>query len=79
MEEKNFTKEDIIKIIQEILMTYQFPIRTAKKVSINGEVLHLENKSSTTSVCNVGDISVSGGKLYICTATNTWTVVGTQT
>lgn len=28
--------------------------------------------------CEVGEIGESGGVLYICSATNTWTVVGTQ-
>lgn len=29
--------------------------------------------------CQVGEICESAGKLYICSATDTWTVVGTQT
>lgn len=34
---------------------------------------------STLPPCQVGEIVESSGTLYICTATNTWTVVGTQT
>jgi len=37
------------------------------------------NLSSDPAVCVVGDITVVGGKLKICTSTNTWTIVGTQT
>lgn len=28
--------------------------------------------------CEVGEICESSGKLYICSATDTWTIVGTQ-
>lgn len=34
---------------------------------------------STLPTCEVGEICESSGKLYICSATNTWTIVGTQT
>lgn len=33
---------------------------------------------STLPTCEVGEIAESGGVLYICSATDTWTVVGTQ-
>lgn len=33
---------------------------------------------TTLPSCETGQILESGGKLYICSATNTWTVVGTQ-
>lgn len=28
--------------------------------------------------CEVGEIAEASGKLYICSATDTWTIVGTQ-
>lgn len=33
---------------------------------------------STLPNCEVGQICEFGGKLMICSATNTWTIVGTQ-
>jgi hypothetical protein len=33
---------------------------------------------TTLPTCEVGEIAESGGTLYICSATNTWTIVGTQ-
>lgn len=33
---------------------------------------------STLPTCQVGEVIESGGKLYICSATDTWTIVGTQ-
>jgi len=34
---------------------------------------------STLPTCQVGELAESSGVLYICSAVNTWTVVGTQT
>ena len=34
---------------------------------------------TTLPSCEVGQICVYGGKLYVASATNTWTIVGTQT
>jgi hypothetical protein len=33
---------------------------------------------TTLPTCQVGEILVASGKLYVCSATNTWTIVGTQ-
>jgi len=33
---------------------------------------------TTLPSCETGQLLESGGKLYICSATDTWTVVGTQ-
>lgn len=33
---------------------------------------------TTLPTCSVGQLCVSSGKLYVCSATNTWTIVGTQ-
>lgn len=41
--------------------------------------LGLPNHSSEPSTCVVGDLCVHSGVLKVCTAANTWTVVGTQT
>lgn len=36
--------------------------------------------SSSPTTCEVGELysNTSNGKLYVCSAANTWTVVGTQ-
>jgi hypothetical protein len=33
---------------------------------------------STLPTCEVGELAESSGVLYVCSATDTWTVVGTQ-
>jgi hypothetical protein len=35
--------------------------------------------STLPSTCDIGELAVSGGKLYVCSAANTWTIAGTQT
>lgn len=48
-----------------------------KKCSFNVSI-KIPSYSSLPN-CEVGELAESGGTLYICSATNVWTVVGTQT
>lgn len=41
--------------------------------------LKVPKYSSDPSTCEVGEIIEVSGKLKICSATDTWTIVGTQT
>jgi len=41
--------------------------------------LKVPSYSTLPATCEVGEIVESAGKLRICSATNTWTIVGTQT
>lgn len=40
--------------------------------------LKVPHYTSNPSTCQVGEIIENGGKLYICSAVNTWTICGTQ-
>lgn len=40
--------------------------------------LRIPNNPTLPTTCNVGDLSETGGKLYICSALNTWVVAGSQ-
>ena len=40
--------------------------------------LKVPHYASDPSTCEVGEIIEVGGKLKICSATNTWTIVGSQ-
>lgn len=40
--------------------------------------LRIPNNATLPSTCNVGDLSETGGKLYICSTLNTWVVAGSQ-
>lgn len=41
--------------------------------------LKVPHYSATPATCEVGEIREVSGKLRICSAANTWTIVGTQT
>lgn len=54
---------------------------TRASFSTNGTNLFrlgLPNGSSNPTTCSVGDLCSTSGVLKICTASNTWTTVGTQ-
>ena len=40
--------------------------------------LKVPHYDTLPSVCEVGEIAESGGKLRICSSVNTWAIVGTQ-
>lgn len=40
--------------------------------------LKVPTLSTTPATCEVGEICVVSGKVRVCSATNTWTIVGTQ-
>lgn len=40
--------------------------------------LKVPHFSALPSTCEAGEIGEFGGKLYICSAANTWTIAGTQ-
>jgi hypothetical protein len=41
--------------------------------------LKVPKYTALPSTCEVSQIGVFNGKLYVCSASNTWTIVGTQT
>lgn len=40
--------------------------------------LKVPHYASLPTTCQVGEIAESAGKLRVCSATDTWTIVGTQ-
>lgn len=48
-----------------------------KYVRFNGR-LKVTHYDTLPATCEVGEISETGGKLRICSAVDTWTIVGTQ-
>jgi hypothetical protein len=45
----------------------------------SGARLQLPVFAAPPATCTVGELCVSGGKLYVCTTTNAWVVAGSQT
>lgn len=70
----------INNVVVSVLSRFTSKIRTNKNIELSGSaILKLPNVSSLSSTCAIGELVVSSGKLYVCSATDTWTVVGTQT
>jgi len=73
-------ERSVIAEVNSLLSQYNTKIRTSKTIEITGAGrLKLANLGSVPTTCLVGEMIVSGGKLYICSALNTFTIVGTQT
>ncbi len=53
--------------------------QTFNKYSSFTTRLKVPSYSTLPATCEVGEVVESAGKLRICSATNTWTVVGAQT
>ena len=49
-----------------------------QKVSRFNARLKVPHFSSMPATCEIGEIGETGGKLYVCSALNTWVVSGTQ-
>lgn len=55
-------------------------LRVSKKLTVlKSGTLYLEPQTALPTVAKVGEVCVFGGKLYVASAANTWTVAGTQT
>lgn len=70
--------EDFNNNLIASLDNYTEPVRFIKRVSFSDRI-KLNNYASDPATCEVGEIAVVGGKVKVCTATDTWTIVGTQT
>lgn len=46
-----------------------------KSAVFNGQ-FHILNRTTLPSVCDIGDLTVKNGALYICSAVNTWSAIG---
>lgn len=65
--------------INRNLNDYNTLIRTSKDIQLKGSArLKLPDLSATPTTCQVGEMVVISGVLNICSATDTFTVVGTQ-
>lgn len=63
-----------------LLQSFTSLIRTSKNIELQGNAhVRFNNLAADPAKCTIGEITVVGAKLKICTATDTWTIVGTQT
>ncbi len=73
---------DLAKRLDKITSDYylnNFPGHQDYNKSVNfNSKLKVPHFASLPATCEQGEIVESGGKLYVASAANTWTIVGTQ-
>lgn len=71
---------DLNSLIEEVYRNNFTGSQDFNKFSRFNTHLKVPTLSATPSTCEIGQVCVvSGtGKLYVCSAANTWTIVGTQ-
>lgn len=72
-------ERDNFSINQEVYLNNFSARQDFNKYSNFTTRLKVPYYATAPSTCEVGEIIEVAGKLRICSATNTWTIVGTQT
>lgn len=72
-------KRDIADLNSEMYTNNFTASQDFNKYSRFNTRLKVPNLSSTPATCEVSEVCVVSGKLYVCSAANTWTVAGVQT
>lgn len=73
-------KKDLDALTEEVYRNNFSSSQDFNKYSRFNSRLRVPRFSTAPSVCEQGELYVNttSGKLYVCSATNTWSLVGTQ-
>lgn len=72
-------KQDLAALNEEVYRNNFSASKDENKYVRFNSRMKVPHYAAAPSVCEVGEIIEVSGELQICSATNTWTVVGTQT
>lgn len=72
-------KNDLANLSNEFYKNNFHSSQDFQKYSRFNTRLKIPNNASLPATCHVSEICVSGGIVYVCSAANTWTKIGTQT
>ena len=72
-------EKDLFDLNQEVYLNNFSASQDFNKKSNFNTTLKVPHYASDPTTCEVGEIIEVGGKLKICSATNTWSVCGLQT
>lgn len=75
----NKLAKDLADLTEEFYRNNFSSSQDFQKYSRFNTRLKVPHYASTPAKCEVGEICEVSGKLRICSAANTWTIVGTQT
>lgn len=70
--------KDIADLTNEIYLNNFSTSQDFNKFSRFNTRLKVPHYNSLPSVCEIGEIIESSGKLYVCSSANTWAIVGSQ-
>ena len=72
-------EKDLFDLNQEVYLNNFSASQDFNKKSNFNTTLKVPHYASDPTTCEVGEIIEVGGKLKVCSATNTWTICGLQT
>ena len=72
-------EKDLFDLNQEVYLNNFSASQDFNKKSNFNTTLKVPHYASDPTTCEVGEIIEVGGKLKICSATNTWSICGLQT
>ncbi len=72
-------RQDLNDLISEVYTNNFSSSQDFNKFSRFNTQLKVPNLASLPTTCEVGEVCCVSGKLRVCSAANTWTIVGTQT
>lgn len=80
MSEIEKLRQDLQALNDEVYRNNFSAVQDFQKHSRFNARLRLPVYASAPSTCEVGEVYVntSNGKAYVCSASNTWTIIGTQ-
>lgn len=71
-------EQDIFDLNVEVYTNNFSASQDFNKFSSFNTRLRVPNLATLPTTCEVGEVCCVAGKLRVCSATNTWTIVGTQ-
>ena len=72
-------KRDLSDLVNETYANNFSASQDFNKYSRFNSRIRVPNLAATPTTCEVGEMCCVSGKLRVCSAANTWTIVGTQT
>lgn len=72
-------RRDFIELNNEVYANNFSASQDFNKYSRFNTAIKVPTLTATPTTCEIGQLCVVSGKLYVCSAVNTWAVAGTQT
>ena len=74
----NQLRQDLFDLNSEVYSNNFSSFQDFNKSSSFNTRLRVPNLAALPATCEIGEVCCVSGKLRVCSAANTWTIVGTQ-